>query len=216
MKYSHTIQNIPDWITSLLREDILNNVIKAGEPLRQQELSKRFEVSMIPVREALRKLESEGLVEVIPNRGAYVSALSIEKIQEIFETRILLEVGALERAFPHMTDGLLAQADHLLDQLDQTTDGGELSQLNQEFHALLLSPINNVFLLNLIRSLHLNIERYMRLYLLDQAHHQSSQLCHRQIMSALHNKNIKEAKKLLAHHMRGALSNLTSSMETAG
>lgn len=210
------IQNLPHRIAALLREEILNNILKAGEPLRQQDLSKRFSVSMIPIREALRRLEAEGLVVVYPNRGAFVSPLSVEHITEVFETRIILETGAVDLLLPLISESLLKKADQLLDSLDETKETRMLSRLNQEFHTLLFSPLRNRVFSDILDSLHGNIERYMRLYLSEEIHHEISQQYHRAILSAIREKDSAKTKQLLKDHMQKALNDLTRSMEIAG
>src|SRR5215211_7447338 len=93
----------PDLIADSLREEILRGSVAPGQPLRQEELADRFGVSRLPVRDALLRLEAQGLVEVFPNRGAFVVSLSAGEIAEIYDLRILLEGDAIERAVPRMS-----------------------------------------------------------------------------------------------------------------
>src|SRR4028119_1981958 len=90
-----------------LRRRIVDGEFKAGFQLRQDALAAEFGVSRIPVREALMQLEAEGLVKILPHRGAIVSELSTEEVQELFELRALLEPRLLRASAPHLT-----QADH--------------------------------------------------------------------------------------------------------
>src|SRR5688500_546120 len=93
----------PDLIADSLRDEILRGVIEPGAPLRQEELAERFQVSRLPVRDALLRLEAQGLVHVYPNRGAFVVSLTPDEVREIYEMRILLEGDILERAVPRMS-----------------------------------------------------------------------------------------------------------------
>jgi DNA-binding GntR family transcriptional regulator len=93
----------PDLIADTLRDEILRGAVAPGQPLRQEELAARFGVSRLPVRDALLRLEAQGLVHVYPNRGAFVISLSANEVREIFEMRILLEGDLLERAVPLVT-----------------------------------------------------------------------------------------------------------------
>src|SRR5215210_7340520 len=93
----------PDLIADSLREDILRGTIPAGQPLRQEELANRFGVSRLPVRDALLRLEAQGLVVVFPNRGAFVVSLSVDEVREIYDLRVLLEGDLVEHAVPRMT-----------------------------------------------------------------------------------------------------------------
>src|SRR5512132_4234499 len=93
----------PDVIAETLREEILRGDVAPGQALRQEELADRFGVSRLPVRDALLRLEAQGLVHVYPNRGAFVISLSAEDVTEIFDLRILLEGDLIERAVPRLT-----------------------------------------------------------------------------------------------------------------
>ncbi|MDR7541769.1 MAG: GntR family transcriptional regulator, partial [Armatimonadota bacterium] len=91
-------------VADVLREAILRGILLAGQQLRQDEIARELGVSHIPVREALRQLEAEGLVRLRPYRGFEVSELSPEEVEELYEIRIPLECQALRLAFPHLTD----------------------------------------------------------------------------------------------------------------
>src|SRR5213596_2959 len=98
-----------------LRERILRGDFPEGEPLRQDALADELGVSRIPVREALRQLEAEGLVTFSPHRGAVVSTLSIQEIIELFELRAEIESDLMRRAIPLMTLDDDARAKDILD-----------------------------------------------------------------------------------------------------
>ena len=99
----HRATTTPDLIAESLREEILRGALAPGQALRQEELADRFGVSRLPVRDALLRLEAQGLVHVFPNRGAFVISLSADEVTEIYEMRLLLEGDILERAVPRMT-----------------------------------------------------------------------------------------------------------------
>jgi len=101
-----------------LREKILRGEYPEGAPLRQDTLAAELGVSRIPVREALRQLEAEGLVTFVPHFGAVVSSLSLSEIKELFELRALLETDLLRRAIPRIREEDLDRADEILDQYD--------------------------------------------------------------------------------------------------
>ena len=94
----------PNTVREGLRRAILAGEFAPGSQLRQDELAQRFGTSRIPVREALRQLEAEGLVSILPNRGATVSSLSLDEVLELMEIRIALECRALRMAIPNMVD----------------------------------------------------------------------------------------------------------------
>lgn len=211
-KRTKTYQNLPSMIAEELREAIMNGELEAGDQLKQEEIARQFESSLIPVREALRNLETEGLVTFFPNKGAFVSALSSQRAREIFETRIMIEQGALALSIPNLTPQDLKSAEKLIHQLDQADSGKSLSQLNTELHSLFYSRCGNGFLLELIQTLHHQVERYMRRYLLDHMNNDLSQTFHRKILKAASEKDIETAKADLEQHMRMAMATLIEAL----
>lgn len=207
---SHKYQNLPQIITAALRENILSGEIAAGARLKQAEIAENFETSLIPVREALRTLEQEGLVTIYPNKGAVVSALSEKEVCDIFGTRIILELGALELSVPHLTDDDIAQCYENIKKLDKAVTGHELSSLNLSLHTILYRHCGNDNLLGVIDHLHANVERYMRVYLLDHYNNDLSQSYHRKIVQAAATHDSSLACSLLKTHMELARDNLVA------
>src|SRR5689334_25063716 len=108
-------QTLTTMTADAIRERILRGRYPEGEPLRQDAIGAELGVSRIPVREALRQLEAEGLVTFNPHRGAVVSTLSLKQIQELFELRAEIEGDLIRRAIPHMTPEDHVRADEILD-----------------------------------------------------------------------------------------------------
>lgn len=108
----------PEGIAEQLRAELLAGKIKPGAPLPQEDLAARFAVSRIPVRDALRILSAEGLVNMTPNRGANVITLSRHDVRELYELRVLLECDCLERAARAVTDDKLAEIDRVRKRAD--------------------------------------------------------------------------------------------------
>src|SRR5215831_21131945 len=109
-------QSLASAVADNLRERILRGEIKAGEQLRQAALATELAVSRIPVREALRQLEAEGLVQIVHDYGAVVAALSGKEIIEMFEIRMLLESYLLRQSIPFLTNDDLDRAEEVLDE----------------------------------------------------------------------------------------------------
>lgn len=208
-----TYQNLPAVITEELREAILNDELKEGDKLKQEDIAKQFSSSLIPVREALRSLESEGLVTFYPNRGAYVAALSPLRVRDIFETRIFIEMGALTLSIPLLEQEDLETAAKAVDGLDAAVSGKELSHYNRLFHSTLYSRCGNHYLLELIDALHRNVERYMRRYLVDHYNNDLSQDTHRRILEAARTGDVQEACTQLERHMRTAMGRLLTVLQ---
>lgn len=204
-----TYRTLPGMITHILREAILSGELSGGVQLKQEELATNFNVSMSALREALKSLEAEGLVRFYPNRGAVVSELSADEAQEIFDIRLFLELGALELAIPNLNDADLTEAEGILDQADEETQSGRWGELNWSFHEILYRPANRPKLLVLIRNMHNNVERYMRLYLSTMNYQTKSQDEHRALLTACAQRDVKTAQTLLRVHMAEASKSLT-------
>ena len=99
-----------DWVFQVIRTAIIRGVLPGGMPLRQDEISTTLNVSHIPVREALRQLEAQGLVRIYPNRGAVVTKLCASELANVMDTRIMLETGTLGAAIPLMTGETICKA----------------------------------------------------------------------------------------------------------
>ncbi|MEW6498204.1 MAG: GntR family transcriptional regulator [Cyanobacteriota bacterium] len=206
-------RSTPDLIAEALREAILRGIFQEGQSLRQDEIAAQFGVSRIPVREALRQLEAEGLVTLQLNRGATVSALSPAEAQEIFEIRVALETTAIQLAIPKLTESDLEKAAVILDATNQTTDAARWAKLNWEFHSTLYSPSDRPRLLAMIKTLHVNIDRYVRLQMEQMNYLEKSQKEHYQLLDACRQRDTKAAVKLLKRHIETAGEQLVAHLQ---
>lgn len=213
MKGNCCLRQTTETIANALRHDILQGIYKSNAPLRQDEIAARFGVSKIPVREALQQLKVEGLVTFFPNRGAVVSVLSSAEVDEIYAMRIALETLALQRAIPHLTIAGLTRAEALLNQLDQEPQVARWSELNWEFHALLYQPANLPRVMNWVSTLHINVARYMVLYLAGLDYQATSQAEHRAILTACRQGQIESACAHLRHHLQSAADHLVAFLQ---
>jgi DNA-binding GntR family transcriptional regulator len=207
-------RSTPDLIAEALRQAIQLGIFREGQSLRQDEIATQFGVSRIPVREALRQLEVEGLVIFHPNRGAMVSALSPAEIQEICEIRISLETLALQLAIPQLSESDIEQAAALLQATEETTDPMQWAELNWQFHAALYRPANRPRLLNLIKTLHVNIDRYIRFQLQQLDYREHSQAEHHQLLVACREQNIALATEILRQHISSTARQLVDYLQS--
>ncbi|MDU2066377.1 MAG: GntR family transcriptional regulator [Sporomusaceae bacterium] len=201
-------RTLPGMITHILREQILSGELNGGVQLKQEELAVKFGVSMSALREALKTLEAEDLVSFYPNRGVIVKALTAEEAQEIFDIRLFLELGALELAIPELTEEDFAEAAAILKQAQTESHTQQLSELNWQFHEILYQSAKRPTLLKLIRNMHNNVERYMRLYLSILQYQSRSQEEHQAMLLACQERNIQAAQDILRKHMKNASENL--------
>lgn len=193
-----------DWVFQVIRTAIVRGELPGDMPLRQDEISTALSVSHIPVREAFRQLEAQGLVRIYPNRGAVVTKLTCKELSDVMDTRILLEVGALRLALPHITEEDLARARELLELFSKEKDPIKGAELNLKLHFSLYDPCDNQTLLSLIDQMHANVDRYItpffgkeevsaELYTVDE---------HSQIISACESKDTELATAILRTHLQ--------------
>lgn len=188
-------------IVSALRHSILTGELRSGQSLPQDEIAARFGVSKIPAREALVQLKAEGLVTLLPNRGAFVSALSPDEVDEIYAMRGALETLALRRAVPRMTKSDFVRAAGLIEIMDDERDPLTWSDLNWEFHAVLYQPSALPRLLDHVRVLHTNVQRYLVNYLTNVDYHSEAQRQHRLILDLCKQGDADGAASTLARHL---------------
>lgn len=193
-----------------MRQNIISGAFPAGAPLKQEDLAARFGISMGSLREALRTLHSDGLVKIMPNRGAQVTDLSAEEAEEIFDIRSFLELGALELALPNLTEKDFTAAEKILGKMDNAKDSSKWAELNREFHDALYRPAGRPRLLSMLGNLHDNVGRYLRLYL-DTLNFQSeSQSEHYALIKACRQNELPLAKKILRKHLIDAREKLAA------
>ncbi len=190
-----------DWVFQVIRAAIIRNILPGGMPLRQDKISAALSVSHIPVREAFRQLEAQGLVRIYPNRGAVVTKLTLPEMENLMDVRAMLEVGALRTAIPIMQEETLARAENILNQAILETDPIRLEKLNWSFHFELYAPCNNQMLFQLIDQMHANADRYIRVYYDDQVHHAASKEQHIHILEACRQGDVERACSLLNEHI---------------
>lgn len=191
----------PDFIRDDLRRSILSGELAAGTQLRQDEIAVRFGTSRIPVREALRQLATEGLVTFYPNRGAVVSAFSLEDVLEMLEIRIALECRALRLAIPNMLESDLEYAEQMLREYDQEPKPEKWGEMNWNFHSALYAPCHKAKLLQLLQSNCGHVNRFTRLQVSLAAGKDVPQRQHYQILTACRAGDVNTAVKLLEEHI---------------
>ncbi len=207
-------------VTDTLRERILSAELAEGTPLKQEILAAELGVSRIPLREAFRRLEAEGLLTIVPHRGAVVSAPSLDEISELFDLRAMLEPDLIRRAVPAMSPAQLAMAGGILADYGAALarrDVGAWGALNTRFHLALYAPAGRVRSLALVHGLLDQTDRYTRMQLLltggeGQARAQQE---HEALLAACGAADTAEAARLLEAHVRNAAQSLLGFLKTA-
>ena len=206
----------PDIVREGLRRSILAGEIGGGAQLRQDELAERFGTSRIPVREALRQLEAEGLVTIQQNKGAVVASLSVEEVLELLDIRIALESRALSLAVPEMIESDLEAAGAILDSYDGEPDPSEWSEMNWRFHKTLYAPCHRPRLLAMIEANYGQIGRFLRVQVSKATGKDRPQTEHRRILEACRQGRKAEAVNLLEQHIANTQRMVRASLRRKG
>jgi DNA-binding GntR family transcriptional regulator len=189
-------------LTDALRTEIMEGQLEAGLPLRQEDLAIRFGTSRIPIREALRTLQAEGLVTYSPNRGATVTIVSAEEIQEMLEVRIALECHALRLATPRLAESDIAAARAILQDYDAAPDPDMWSTMNWRFHWSLYQPCDCSRLLDAIERNFKHFSSAARAQMSALAGKERPQREHHRLLALMEEGKVEEAATLLASHIR--------------
>ncbi len=204
---------IADRICETLREAIVEGALPSGAALRQDELAARFGFSRMPIRDALRQLETEGLVTIHPTKGAFVAPMDAAEIREIYAIREVLETEALRLSCPWLTGETLQEAARLLDRIDAEPNAAHWGALNAAFHSLLYSQCGNRRLLDLIDAHHAAADRYVRALLSDPDYQGRSQSEHRAMLSACERGDADGAVTVLRAHLREGSQTLAAAVQ---
>lgn len=192
-----------------VRNRILSGQLAPGSALRQEALSEELGVSRIPLREAMRLLSAEGLVDLIPHRGAFVSMLSKDEVQEFFDLRMRLEPWLMHEAAMRITDAELQRAETLVQQMD--TIGPEAwGRLNWELHETLYRAAGRPAALAIVRALHEKSERYFRFQVVNAPIRQQSHEEHMALVELCRHRQADKAEALLEHHIGEAAEQILS------
>lgn len=201
-------QSLGAAVVERLREKILSGELREGEQLRQDAIAAEFQISRIPVREALSHLAAEGLVTLVANRGAVVSALSPEEIMELFETRAVLECYMLRCAIPRMRPEDIQRAEDILrhyeESLERDSEVESWGRLNWSFHSALYAPANRPKMLSFIKNLNVNCDRYTRLHLVVTRDQRRAGPAHRELLEVSKTKETELAAAALWKHITDA------------
>ncbi len=184
-----------------LAERIIAGTLAAGAKLRQDHIAEEFGTSHVPVREAFRLLESQGLVVSEPRRGVRVASFSLDEVKEVAEMRAALEVLALRHAAPHLTRAILDAAEAATQAGDKAPDVQTWEEANRSFHRLILAPCGMPRLLKAIDDLQMASARL--LFSGWRAEWEApTDRDHRAILSALRAGDVDQAAAVLSRHVQ--------------
>jgi DNA-binding GntR family transcriptional regulator len=188
-------------ISKALADRIISGAIEPGARLRQDHVAAEFGASHVPVREAFRRLEAQGLATSEPRRGVRVAAFSLGEVREVAEMRSALEVLALRHAAPHLTRAILLEAEEATGAGDSSRDVRSWEEANRRFHRLILAPCGMPRLLAAIDDLHAASARFLFAAWRSDWEARTDH-DHRAILSALRQGQLDTAASTLARHVQ--------------
>ncbi|QIB70021.1 GntR family transcriptional regulator [Aminipila butyrica] len=204
-------QNLPisNSLFSKLQKDILQGKMRSGEKLTEQSICDKYQVSRTPVREALRQLEMEGLIETIPNRGAFVIGFSPQDMADMYELRKAYEVQAVKWAIQRITDEEMEDLEETFEFMEfytQKNDIDKMLNINTGFHQLIYTASHNRMLQHVLSSYQIYIKHsrrptpYPENYLAEVLEE------HRAIFEAFQNKDVEAGALAMTKHMEKSMS----------
>ena len=205
-----------DVVFNTLRQAILKGELKPGERLMEIALAERLGVSRTPIREAMRKLEQEGLVVMIPRRGAQVANITEKDLNDVLEVRIALENVAIEKACARMTEEEMRRLWLAAKEFEHTIAEGNLVKLAEAdvaFHEVIYQASDNKRLIQVLNNMREQIYRYRVEYLKDVESRKTLVEEHYAVYRALKARNQQQAVKDICIHIVNQQNAILRSLE---
>lgn len=197
-------QSLPDVIATDLRNRILSGDLTEGDLIRQELLAEEYGVSRMPVREALKRLDSEGLIVFVNNRSATVTKHSLAEIAEFFDVRTLLEVDLLKKSIPLMEEPHFNQCNELLNEMEASYASGNVADwgpLNAQYHAMLYEAANQTLTMQLLERVSMQANRYVSMHIDQLRKSDNAEHDHRSLLNLARLRDIDTAAMLLTTHL---------------
>lgn len=201
-----------------LREAIINGTLKPGDRLMELQLAEQMGVSRTPVREAIRKLELEGFVAMVPRKGAYVSDISVKDVVDIFEVRAALEGLAAGLAAERITEEELDDLEKTLFETSEIISGDDINAIvesDNNFHEIIYRASRNQRLTSIITLLHEQIQRFRATSLAMPGRTKNAIEEHKKIVEAISERNVELAQTLAREHIENAEQSFLRALQEA-
>lgn len=207
---SIVIRNLSDQLVEYVRNQILSGAVPDDGPIRQDVLASELGVSKIPLREALARLEQEGLVRSQANRGFFVRSLSAAEAEEVFKLRLKLEPATVALAAAKATAEEQALASAAFEKVDEVTrfHAEQVGAPNRHFHLALIRPSGQPLTTGILERLHVLSERYVRKRLESKKHVERAAEEHRGLIEAWLARDKRKAAALTRQHISITLRHL--------
>lgn len=196
-----------------LREDILSGKYQEHEELKEVAIGEELGVSRTPVREAFRQLELEGLIQIVPNKGAYVTGITAKDVKDIYMIRSYLEGMCAKLVTEKITDEQLDELEENVYLASYHASKGHMEQmaeLDNRFHHILYEACDSKMLQKLLQDFHEYVMRIRKKTLSTKERGIASNEEHKQIMEAIKQRNADEAERLANLHMNNAYENMVN------
>ncbi len=207
----NTNKTLATLVHERIREAILTQTLKPGARLDQNQIAEFLNVSLAPVREALKGLEAEGLVTIYPRRGAFVADISMTDLDELYFARALIEGETIYHAASQLTEANLKNLQDLIDRMRQATADGDINTyivLNREFHLGIYNALNNQHLIQVIHNLWKRSELYRYRYMSVSHDTERVHREHQTILDACKRRNQADARVAAMMHIQGTQQEL--------
>jgi DNA-binding GntR family transcriptional regulator len=191
-------------IANTLKEEILSGKYPPGVRIRQEAIADQFGASRSPVREALRILEADGLINLVAHTGAWISHLSLTECEEMYQLRERIEPLLLRLSIPHLTSSVIEELQELIAQMESTTDVERFLKLDRRFHLLTYSRAETVLVGEMVNRLWNTTQHYRRAYsqMMAATSFKPAHYEHHLLLSAIINKDVDDAERILFGHIR--------------
>jgi DNA-binding GntR family transcriptional regulator len=201
-----------DLVLEVIRGKILRGELGSGEALRQEALADELGVSRVPIREAITRLQGEGLVTVVPHKGAYVCGISVDEVRETFEMRLRLEPWIFSKAIPATSEAARETALAIVDEMDRATES-TWGQLNWRFHETLYQASGLNLAIDTLKRLNDRNERFFRFQVVNVPIRENTHREHIELIEASRAGDTRRGARLLREHLHIAMEQIVTVAE---
>ncbi len=199
-----------------IRNAIISGSLKPGERLMEVQMAERLGVSRTPIREAIRKLELEGLIIMLPRKGAYIADLSVKDLTEVLEIRAALEGMATGLAVTRINESEIEELELIALKFHKALENGDLEELlfqDSQFHETIFKASRNERLIQLNNNLREQVQRFREMYLKKINRSKKTSMEHFDIVEAISRRDISKAEKLARKHIETTENGILEMME---
>lgn len=206
-----------DVVFNTLRQAILRGELKPGERLMEIQLANKLGVSRTPIREALRKLELEGLVNMVPRKGAEVADITEKSLRDVLEVRKALEELSVQLACEKITEEEIEELKRVAERFKDTLDDQDVTKIAEAdvaFHDVIYTATDNQKLILLLNNLHEQMYRYRVEYLKKEEAYPQLIAEHEELIDNISKRNKEEATRIMCEHIDNQVATVINVIHT--